>query len=79
MLTPDRRPPPQKGLRFETLRASRDRGTAVAFIIASERRARAGESACDRCPECDLADSRADDICPECGARIGGHDASTDR
>ncbi|WP_424015003.1 hypothetical protein ACOZ35_03060 [Halorubrum xinjiangense] len=31
-----------------------------------------GESACDRrfCPECDLALSRADETCPECGARI---------
>ncbi|EMA63753.1 hypothetical protein C469_02821 [Halorubrum lipolyticum DSM 21995] len=31
-----------------------------------------GDQACDRrfCPECDLAVSRVDDTCPDCGARL---------
>jgi ribosomal protein S27AE len=31
-----------------------------------------GDPACDRrfCPACDLAVTRADDACPECGASI---------
>jgi predicted amidophosphoribosyltransferase len=31
-----------------------------------------GDPACDRrfCPECDLAVSREDDVCPDCGAPI---------
>jgi RNA polymerase subunit RPABC4/transcription elongation factor Spt4 len=31
-----------------------------------------GDPACDRefCPECDLAVSRSDDVCPACGASI---------
>jgi predicted amidophosphoribosyltransferase len=33
-----------------------------------------GDPACDRrfCPECDLAVSRTDDVCPDCGAPIDG-------
>mgnify|MGYP000085479562 FL=1 len=33
-----------------------------------------GDPACDRrfCPECDLAVSCADEVCPECGSRIEG-------
>jgi len=31
-----------------------------------------GDPACDRrfCSECDLAVSRADEVCPECGVRL---------
>jgi len=31
-----------------------------------------GDPACDRrfCPECDLAVTRGDDVCPDCGAPI---------
>ena len=39
-----------------------------------------GDRACDResCPDCDLAVSRADETCPECGAPVDGRgDAST--
>ncbi|WP_256441520.1 hypothetical protein [Halorubrum sp. 2020YC2] len=36
-----------------------------------------GDAACDRrlCPEYDLAVSCADEVCPECGARIEDADA----
>ncbi len=37
-----------------------------------------GDPACDRrfCPECDLAVSCADEVCPECGAQIEGVNAA---
>jgi len=35
-----------------------------------------GDPACDRrfCPDCDLPVTRADDVCPECGASIDAAD-----
>ncbi|WP_255509469.1 hypothetical protein [Halorubrum sp. GN11_10-6_MGM] len=41
-----------------------------------------GDSACDRefCPECDLAVTRVDEVCPECGASLDCRgDGSTER
>ena len=41
-----------------------------------------GDTACDRefCPDCDLAVTRTDEVCPACGASLErGEDASLER